>query len=69
MLADICNPGYKYGDSACESCGIGFYQPMKGQRFCFPCEVGSTTYGNNSVSEDDCVGKQESLISLKQVSF
>jgi len=52
----ICTPGYYFNKiiDDCQSCDIGYYQPLEGQFSCNFCTAGFTTEFRGSTSVDQC---------------
>ena len=55
---DVCDVG-KYANTdteVCDLCERGYYQPDKGQFFCYECEADTTTAATGSQNEEECYG-------------
>lgn len=53
---DVCEPGF-YSESGlqpCESCPIGYYQPIYNQKVCVECPNNFSTTAHGSMNSSDC---------------
>ena len=51
-----CSPGYysPTGLAPCAPCPLNHFQPLSGQRKCFPCQSSEETTTTGAASKDDC---------------
>ena len=56
MLSAACDPGYRRdpGSNQCVKCAIGFYQPLKWQDQCLPCNQSYSTRQEGSTNSSEC---------------
>ena len=56
---EYCDPGTFRNPQTltCDDCGIGFYQNLSNQLFCYPCPPGLTTITTTATQGDQCSGK------------